>query len=192
MSFGNRHSAGTIWLPTKDPETTNISPTDWDSMGGQPGGLGLKHESGNPGRTYQRVKLDSGATSATPVGAVAANALAYWKDNVNYIVTNDRRFSVYGSATQAYQNSVAGVFRLAATAGYYVDILKRATNIPVLDGDNSFAAGESVIAENDAAAAADRVAVGTAPGFQRIGFARGAAANGVVNIDLDIVDVVDQ
>lgn len=192
MPFGNRHSAGTIWLPTGNPDTTNISPTDFNSMGGQPGGLGLKHETINPARTYQRVQLDSGVTAATPTGVSAANQLAFWKDRSVYLVTNDRRFAEYGSATQAYQNCVAGVIRLAATAGNYIDILKRGRAIPLLDGGNSFAAGEMITAENDSAAAADRVAVGSAPGFQVLGYARGAASGGTVNVDLDIVGVDDQ
>jgi hypothetical protein len=91
-----------------------------------------------------------------------------------------------GAATQAYRNFVAGIFRYAATAGSYIDILKKGDNIPVADGGNTFAAGETVIAENDSAAAADRVAVGTAPTFQRIGIARGAAAGGNVNVDVDV------
>lgn len=188
MAFGNRHSAGTIWLPTGNPDTTHISPTDWNSVGGQSGGLGLKHETYNAQRTYQRVELDSGATSATPTGAVAANQAAFWKDRATYKVTNDRRFAEYGSSTQAYQNNVAGIFRYAATAGYYIDILKIGRNIPLADGGNSFAAGEAVIAENDSAAAFDRVAVGSASTFQMVGRARGAAAGGNVQVDVNIVD----
>ena len=34
----------------------------------------------NSGNKYQRVQVDSGATSATPTGAVLATQLAYWVD----------------------------------------------------------------------------------------------------------------
>lgn len=143
------------------------------------GQLGLPHQSTD--KSYQRVQLDSGATASTPIGAVAANQLAYWKDKNTYLVTNDRRF-----ATTAYQNFVAGVFRLAVTAGYYCDILQRGDNINLIDGGNSFAVGEPVFAEADAAAAVDRVGVGTASTYQQLGTARGAASGGVVAVDVDI------
>lgn len=190
MAYGNRHSAGTIWLPTGNPDTTNISSADFNSGGGQPGGLGLEHESGFPDRTYQRVQLDSGATLSTPTGAVAANQSAYWKDKSAYIVTNDSRFAMGGAAAAgAFRNYGAGIFRLAATAGNYIDVLKRGKNIPLKDGGNTFAAGETVILENDTTAAAfDRTAVGTAPSSQQIGVARGAASGGNVNVDVDIID----
>lgn len=188
MALANRHSAGTIWLPTGNPDTTNISSADFNSMGGQPGSLGIKFEAGNPARTYQRVQLDSGATAATPAGAVAANQLAYWKDKSAYIVTNDSRFSMGGSgAGGGYRQYVAGVFRLAATAGYYIDICKRGLNIPVADGGNTFVAGDTVIAEADTtAAAANSINVGTAITSQVLGIARGAQSGGSVNVDLDI------
>src|SRR5437867_1619783 len=95
MALANRQSAGTIWLPTGNPDTTNITPTDFGTsattaaMGGQPGSLGIRFEAGTPSNAYQRVQLDSGATSATSVGVVAANQLAYWKDKSKYLVTND-------------------------------------------------------------------------------------------------------
>lgn len=186
MAFGNRHSAGTVWLPTGNPDTTNITPTDFNSMGGQPGGLGLAFEANNPARSYQRVKLDSGATAATPVGVVAANQLAYWKDKDQYLVTNDSRFAMNSVAT-AYTNYVAGIFRVAGTAGNFIDVLQHGRSIPVADGANTFAAGEPVIAEATTnAAAADRVAVGTAAPSQQLGVARGAASGGNVNVDIDI------
>lgn len=189
MADANRHSAGTPWLPTGNPDTTNISSADFNSMGGQPGGLGIKFEASPPDRTYQRVQLDSGATSATPTGAVAANQLAYWKDKSVYLVTNDSRQAMGGAvASGGYVNYVAGIFRLAATAGNYIDILKRGRSIPVADGGNTYAAGEQVIAKAAATtAAADRNAVGTAPVSQVIGVARGVAAGGNVNVDVDIV-----
>lgn len=189
MAYGNRHSAGTIWLPTGNPDTTNISSADFNALGGQPGSLGLIFEAGNPVRRYQRVLLDSGATSATPTGAVAANQLMYWKDKSAYIVTNDSRLAMGGAAPAgAYRNYGAGVLRLAATPGNYVDILQYGLNIPCKDGGNTFAAGEQVFAEADTSAAAfDRIGIGTAVTNVPLGIARGAASGGNVNVDIDIV-----
>lgn len=187
MAYSNRTSAGTVWLPTGNPDTTNISSADFNGQGGQPGSLGAVFEASVPNRRYQRVLLDSGATSATPVGAVAANEIAYWKDKGNYIVTNDSRFAMGGPAT-AYRNYVAGVFRSSSlTAGNYIDVLQSGQNIPCKDGGNTFAAGEPVIAESDTTAAAfDRVGIGTAPTTMQVGIARGAASGGNVNVDIDI------
>jgi hypothetical protein len=190
MSFANRHSAGTIFLPTGNPDTTKISLTDFQSQGGHEGSLGQQFEAGNALRSYQRVYVDSGATAATPAGAVAANQAAYWKDRSTYTVTNDSRFAGGGAlAGGGYINAVAGVFRNGTSAGYIVDVLKRGYEIPLKDGGNSFAAGQPVIAEADATAAAfDRVNVGTAAPSQQVGVARGAAANGVVSVDVNILE----
>ena len=186
-----------IWLPQgPDPDDTNISQADWGgtstevNMGGQPGSLGQKHDYND--RMYQRVQLDSGVDAANPVGAPAANDVLYWKDKDNYLVTNDRRQTMAPLASGTivsgggYRNFVAGILRNAATAGYYIDILQKGDAINLPDGGNSFAVGETVIAEDDSAAAVDRIAVGTAPTFQRIGIARGAASGGVVSVDVDI------
>lgn len=179
-----------IWMPTGNPDTTNISSTDFNNLGGQPGSLGQKFDYDN--RVYQRVQLDSGVGASNPVGAAAANQLAYWKDKDNYIVTNDRRqtMATIGSGTivsaGGYRNFVAGIIRNAATGGYYIDVLKKGKAINCVDGGNTFAIGETVIAEDDSIAAVDRIAVGTAPTYQRIGIARGAAAGGVVSVDVDI------
>ncbi len=175
-----------IWLPTGNPDTTNIASADFNAQGGQPASLMQEFDYND--RVYQRVQLDSGATSATPVGVVAANQLAYWKDKSAGLVTNDRRFGIGGAATAGWANFVAGVFRSAVTAGYYTDIIKDGKAINILDGGNTFAVGEAVFAENDSAAAADRVAVGTAPGYQQSGVARGAASGGIVSVDVALAD----
>lgn len=179
-----------IWLPSGNPDTTNIPAADFTSMGGQEGSLGQKFDYND--RVYMRLKLDSGATVSTPTGIPAVNQLLYWKDKDQYIVTNDRRQTMapLGSGTivsgGGYRNFVAGVLRNAATPGSYIDALKKGDAINLLDGGNTFAVGETVIAEDDTVAAADRIAVGTAPTFQRLGIARGAASGGVVSVDVDI------
>ena len=186
----NSNRTQPIWLPQGTPDTTHIAPADWGdsatniNMGGQPGDLGQKFDYND--RQYQRVKLDSGADSTTPVGVVAANQVAYWKDKDNYIVTNNRDQAIGGSGTAAYLNQIAGIFRLAATAGYYIDVLQKGDNIPVADGGNNFLAGQIVVGEGAAAAAATGTAVGTAAPYEIIGVARGAESGGNVNVDVDI------
>ena len=161
-----------------DPDNVNETTLYYE------GQLGAAHEWND--RSYQRVKLDSGATSSTSVGVVAANQLAYWKDKDAYLVTNDSAQAIGGQSANGYRNFVAGVFRNAVTAGSYCDLLTAGDNIPIADGGNTFAVGESVIAEGATAAAADRVAVGTAPTYQLLGYARGAASGGNVNVDVRI------
>jgi hypothetical protein len=176
----NKNRDGTVYIPTGNPETVNYTPNYAAGELGTDYSYNQKH--------YQIVQCDSGATVSTPTGIVATNMLAFWKDRTNYIVTNDRRFAEGGNATQSYQNKVAGRFGNAVTAGNICHITQRGI-ANLLDGGNTFAVGESVIAENDLVAGADRIAVGTAVTFQRLGFARGAAAAGVVSVDLDIPSV---
>lgn len=188
MAFANRHSAGSIWLPTKNPDTTNISSADFNSLGGQPGSLGATFEAANPQNTYQRVQLDSGATSAAPSGAVAANQLAYWKDKGSYLVTNDVRFADGGTAltNSGFRNFVAGIFRLAATAGNYIDVLQRGHDIGVKT-TGSPAVGDFLVSDTSTTAAqAATVTAGTAPTCLKIGIVSGATVANVTPCDVDI------
>lgn len=188
MAFANRHSAGTIWLPTGNPDTTNISPTDLASQGGRIGAVGVQFEAANPARSYQRVILDSGCTAATPTGVLAVGDALYWKDKSTYTVTNDSRFCMNGASASAYRNYAAGVAMVAGTAGYAIDACQRGQSIPCADGGNTFAAGEQVIIEATTTDSAfDRIAIGTAVTQQLIGVARGAASGGLVNVDIDIL-----
>lgn len=193
MADANRQSAGTIWLPTGNPDTTNISSTDFNSMGGQPGSLGIRFEATPPDRAYQRVQLDSGATSANTVGVVAANQLAYWKDKSKYIVTNDFRQANATSggaiANSGFRNFVAGIFRSAVTAGNYCDILQRGLNISVAT-TGSPAAGDFLVSDTTASTAqAATVTAGTAPTCKTIGVVRGPAVANVTPCDVDIPEV---
>lgn len=200
MAFGNkRFSAGTIWLPTGNGDTTNISPTDFGSpflpvttvgMGGQPGGLGLQHQGGWANRVYQRVQLDSGVTSATSAGLVAANQIAYWKDKTQYLVTNDvnqvnaPRGQVL--TNNAFRNFVAGIFRTAVTSGYACDVLQYGVSIPVKT-TGSPALGDKIVSDvSTTAAQGVTVTAGTAPGVAVIGTAVGPAVANVTPVDVDI------
>lgn len=180
MPNNKNQRGGTVFIPTQNPETVNYTPNY------APGELGTAYSFGL--KDYQITQLDSGATVSTPTGVVATNQLAFWKDKASYLVTNDRRQAFGGIATTSYQNMIAGRFGSAITAGNICHIQQRGVG-NLLDGGNTFAVGESVIAEADLVAAADRVAVGTAVTFQRLGFARGAAAAGIVAVDLDIPNV---
>jgi hypothetical protein len=205
MAFGNkRFSAGTVWLPTGNGDTTNISPTDFGQplnppgnvpvnvgMGGQPGGLGLQHQGAWANRVYQRVQLDSGATAATGVGLVAANQLAYWKDKFHYIVTNDVNQVNAANGQQALTNSafrnfVAGVFRNPVTPGYFCDVLQMGLSIGVKT-TGAPAIGDQLVSDVSLTAAqAATVTAGTPAGVHVVGTVSGLTVNNVTPTDLEI------
>src|SRR5262245_57906508 len=194
MAFANRHSAGTIWLPTGTPDTTNITQADFGiatntvGMGVQPGSIGITFEGGSPDRTYQRVQHDSGATASSPSGVVAANQIAYWKDKTRYIVTNDSAQAIggAGAANSAFRNFIAGIYRTAVTAGNYCDILQRGTNINVKTTGTA-AIGDTLVGDTSTTAAqAAVVTAGTQWTVQKIGNARSATVANVTPTDVDI------
>lgn len=165
------------YLPTGNPDTYNAD-TIYD-----PGALGSSFDLND--KTYEIVQLDSGATSATPTGVVAANQLAFWKSKTNRIVTNDRRLALNNSVANASGNEVAGVFRNAVTAGYYTCILAKGHSIPVKSG--TITLGQTLTADTDAnGPRVAGVAVGTAPGYLVVGVARAADSGGNVSADIDI------
>ncbi len=201
MADANRQSAGTIWLPTGNPDTTNIAAADWGptattvGMGGQPGSLGIKFEASPPDRAYQRVQLDSGATASTSVGIVAANQLAYWKDKSQYIVTNDvaqanaSNMAGVASVNSGFRNFVAGIFRSAVTAGRYCDILQRGRNISVKTTGTP-AIGDFLVSDTSTSTAqAATVTAGTAPTCKTIGVVSGSTVANVTPCDVDIPEV---
>lgn len=98
------------FMPNGTPNLTNAATPVY-----APGELGCAFSDQNTGNEYLRVLLDSGATSATPVGAVVTGQLAFWKDQPNSIVTNDKRFCDAGPTGAI--NRVAGIFPLAVTGG---------------------------------------------------------------------------
>lgn len=132
-------------------------------------------------KAYGVVKHDSGATAATPTGLAAATQVAYWKDRLNKIVTNDVRFAEEG------YNGVAGIYRNAPTPGNYTAILVKGRNINVKQTGAGFLAGDSACA-NDVSPAADvkRVVAGTAPPTAFVGRVRGPENAGVVPVDISL------
>lgn len=186
----NTNRDQTPYLPTGNPDTTNIHPLPTATDPGQnwrPGELGKAFDYND--RAYQRVKLDSGVSASNTVGVVAANQLAFWKDRSNYIVTNDKRFALLGGVANSFANNVAGVFRTAVDAGHVCDILQRGYNIPVT-ATAGLTAGEQVVADvtADTAYADGPINVGTAITYQVLGVCRtsstGAAGTAYVNFDI--------
>lgn len=174
-----------VYLTTGNPDTTN------DLALYAPGEIGACFDF-NPGinaRTYQRVQLDSGATSANAVGVVAANQLAFWKNKSTKTVTNDSRQAAAASVANGWANNVAGIFRTAVTAGYFCDVLKTGNGINVAS-DGTGGAGATAIADITASVARIAgIAVGTAPTYQPLGIIRVAAVANVAVVDVDIANL---
>lgn len=140
-------------------------------------------------KAYQKVRLDSGATSATPAGAVAANQLAYWKDRANYIVTNDSRFGLLGGTANSFRNNVAGLFRAAVPAGNQCFILQRGRQVNVLEA-GSATPGMILVSDTSTTAAQSLgVAIGTAPPVYPLGVVVTATSGGFCVADFDIPNV---
>jgi len=179
----NKNRDGTVYIPTGNPDTVNYNPNY------APGELGVYYDYVQ--RSYQIVQLDSGATSATPFGAVAANQIAFWKDKTNYIVTNDNRFALGGApaANSAYRNFVAGVFRNAGTPGNTMHILQRGNAINVASDGNGAIGDSAVVLVSASANQVTNVAAGTAPGPVPLGQIRGAAVSNVITVDLAIPSI---
>ena len=151
----------------------------------KPGELGSQIQT-TLDKAYQLVQLDSGATSSTGAGVVVAGDLAFWKDRSNFLVTNDKVQAVGGPGVTASRNSVAGVFTVAATAGYYTVVQQRGRRSVVSDGGGDFAVGEFCVASANAAPDIDRVAAATAPPYTPVGRVAVAESGGFTAVDLDI------
>ena len=181
------------WMPNGTPDKTN-SPVNYGSTttGGAPyeapGEIGCAFNEQNTNRGWLRVILDSGATSATPTGAVAAGQLAFWKSRSGSIVTNDKRFADVG-ATGAV-NRVAGIFALAVTPGYLCDVQIQGLAASVAS-DGTGVAGNYAVADTTASTARVTVAAtGTAPPSQPIGVLTAAPSGGLVAVDVSLGVIV--
>lgn len=164
-----RAGSQTVYVITGNPDTSQ------EETAFRPGEIGQTFEYDT--KSYQAVKLDSGATAATPSGVVAANQLAYWKDKTNFVVTNDLR--------QSNRNNVAGIFRMANTAGYErVFILQRGDAISV-KSDGAGAVGDSIIADATSTQVTN-IAAGSAPTYQKLGTVTAVAGGGNITADVDI------
>ena len=182
------------WMPQGTPDKTN-SPTPFYA----PGEIGCAFNDQSSGGSYLRVKLDSGATSATSVGAVAAGQLAFWKDQAAGIVTNDKNQCDVGPSGAI--NRVAGIFQLAVTATpgvngtdgnplqYVCDLViqKRGYNVAAT---GTILVGTAMIADTTAntARAISQATVTTAPVSQVIGIAASSvlSAGNLTPVDVNI------
>lgn len=141
----------------------------------KPGELGSRFEIS--GKGYQVVQLDSGATSATGSGAVAAGQLAFWKDRSNYIVTNDKPQALGGPVASNARNAYAGVFQVAATAGYYVCVQQRGQSAAnVVTNSGTAAINDMLVPDVGTAPGVLVVTQGTAPATNPVGRATAATS----------------
>lgn len=145
-----------------------------------PGELGCAFYDPDTGNTCLRVKLDSGASAASPVGAVAAGQLAFWKDQVAGIVTNDKNQCDIGPSGAI--NRVAGIFQLAVSTAagttgtdgnpvqYVCDLVIQSKSFNV-QANGTLVAGANVLADTTASVsrAIAPAAVNTAPVSQVLG-----------------------
>lgn len=166
---------GNVFMPNATADKTN-APTPLYA----PGELGAIFSDQNVGGVYRRVLLDSGATSGTSVGAVAAGQIAFWKDRTNFIVTNDKNQCDVGPSGAI--NRVAGIFQLAVTAApgvtgsdgqpqsYYTDLVVQKKAMQVA-ATGTLVAGAVAIVDTTAnvARAISAATVTTAPISQVIG-----------------------
>lgn len=140
-------------------------------------------------RAYQKVYLDSGATSASPAGVVAATQLAYWKDRRNYIVTNDSRFALFADTALSFRNNVAGVFRAAVPAGSFCWVLQRGRAVNVKEAGSATPGMQLVASTSTTAADALGVAINTAAPCTPLGVVRTATAGGFCVADFDMPNI---
>jgi hypothetical protein len=182
------------YMPQGTPDLTN-APSPFYA----PGELGGKFTDENTGGRYLRVKLDSGASAATAVGIVAVGQLAFWKDQAQSLVTNDKNQCDVGPSGAI--NRVAGVFQLAVTAApgvngtdglplqYMCDLVIKKRAYPVA-ATGTILAGTQFIADTSAnvARGISQAAVNTAPVSQVLGVCANSvlAAGNTTLVDVSI------
>jgi hypothetical protein len=188
-------------MPQGTPDKTN-SPTPAYA----PGEIGAAFNDQTLGGSYLRVRLDSGATSATAVGAVAAGQLAFWKDQSNALVTNDKNQCDVGPSGAI--NRIAGIFQLAVSTApgvndstgnpvtYYTDLVIQKRAYPV-QATGTILAGTALVADITAntARGISQATVTTAPVSQVIGIcansvlgAPGPANTTPVDVNIGFLD----
>ena len=184
------------YIKTGNPDTVAVSlpaaGTPGDFSNYAPGQLGLTTHLND--RKYAPVILDSGATSATPAGVVAANQVLYWKDKSARRVTNDSRFAQFcGETANAFRNMVAGIARVAVATpgagGTLIFILQGGRAIPVKSDGNGGIGQTAIAGTSTTAADVVPIAVGTAPTYVPIGIMVAAPSGGNVNVDVDIPEL---
>lgn len=180
------------YMPNGTPDKTN-SPSPYYA----PGELGCAFNDQNDTGSYLRVQLDSGATSATPVGAVVAGQVAYWKDRSRSLVTNDKRFCDVGVSGAV--NRVAGFFQLAVSTApgvngsdgnpqlYMTDLIIQKRGF-VAQATGAIVAGGQMLVDTTANTARliCPATVTTAPLSQVVGVATTAVLSGANTTPVDV------
>lgn len=164
----------------------------------------VTQSSSSPGsKEYQLCQIDSGATSATPTGAIAQGQLMYWKDRSKYLVTNDVRFSDwFASGTRNGVNSVAGVLvtptanaaaNLNAIPGDVVYLQTKGRCDLILSASTTPALGDWAVPNNSATVpqiSAVTLATGTAPGDTLVGrYSSTTVTANVASVDLQLPEI---
>lgn len=144
-----------------------------------PGDIGVTFEYQD--KAYTVAILDSGATSANPVGAPAVNQVLFWKSKANRIVTNDFRQCVTPTVPGASQ---AGILRntpaTIGAGGNVIAMLIRGFGIPVKAGTTAIG---PVMVDTTASTARIVTAVGTAA---QLGNATTTDSAGLATVNVDI------
>lgn len=152
-------------------------------------------------KEYQLCQIDSGATSATPTGAIAQGQLMYWKSRTSYLVTNDVRFSdMYNGTARNGVQSVAGVLvtptananaQLNAIPGDFVFLQTKGRCNVILSAQASPALGDFAIPNNSATVPQiNNSAVGTAPGDTIVGrYMSATVTSSVAQVDLQLPEI---
>lgn len=152
-------------------------------------------------KEYQLCQIDSGATSATPTGAIAQGQLMYWKNRLTYTVTNDVRFSdMYNGTARNGVQSVAGVLvtptansvaSLNAVPGDFVFLQTKGRCTVILSAQASPGLGDFAVPNNSATVPQiSNSAVGTAPGDTLVGrYASATVTNSVATVDLQLPEI---
>lgn len=161
------------YMPQGTPDKTN-APSPYYA----PGEVGCSFNDENTGGTYLRVRVDSGA-NAGAVGAIAAGQVAFWKDQANNLVTNDKNQCDVGPSGAI--NRAAGIFQLAVTCApgvngsdgqpliYMTDLVVRKLAYPVAAASALIGAQATVDTTASTARAVYTTGVNTAPVSQVLG-----------------------
>lgn len=182
------------YMPQGTSAKTNIATPFY-----APGEIGCGFFDPMVGASVARVRLDSGATSSTGVGAVKAGQLAFWKDRANNLVTNDQAqvdiniaLSGASTVTNAWVNRVAGVFQTAVSTSpnvndsngnpvtFVCDIVIEAPNFNVATLAANANAGCQAICDTTASTAQAKAlaTTTTAPTSQVLGVYRSSTITG--------------
>lgn len=168
---------------------------------GTQGNRVILSEVGPGSKEYQLCQIDSGATSATPTGAIAQGQLMYWKNRATYLVTNDVRFSDwFGGGTRPGVNSVAGVLvtptanaaaSLNAVPGDWVFLQTKGRCNVILSAQASPTIGDFAVPNNSATVPQiTNVALGTAPQDTLVGrYVSSTVTNSVASVDLQLPEI---